>query len=81
MKRWGVIMVCILWSQHAQAQDKKTIDSLHLAYTQASIDTTKIIIAIELAYIYRFSYADSTITYAQKAITESKRIGFSDWEG
>ncbi len=75
------LSIVFLWIEIGQAQNKKALDSLMRVYPTLKIDTVKVLWLIEMAYQYRFSHSDSTIIYAQRAITESKNKRFLNGEG
>ncbi|TAG88970.1 MAG: hypothetical protein EAZ20_07465 [Bacteroidetes bacterium] len=81
MKKCVLFLMCMMCIQYTQAQNKKLMDSLQLAYKTSKIDTIKIIIQLELAFRYRNNYPDSTLKYAQKALLYSQKVNFFRGEG
>jgi serine phosphatase RsbU (regulator of sigma subunit) len=56
----------------AQAQDKKILDSLTIVYSTTKYDTIRILALANIAYQYRNSKPDTSISLAQQALRMSK---------
>ncbi len=63
------------WLQ-LQAQNTKTLDSLHQAYELAQVDSSKILLLADIAYHYRRSKPDTSALLAKKALEQSEKLHF-----
>ncbi len=75
------ILFVLRLTTHSQAQNKKNLDSLNVAYQNAKHDTTKIMALLDIAYEYRNSKPDTCIALATQALEKSEKIGFEKGRG
>ncbi len=69
--------ICFGWQvTNALAQNPKVLDSLHNAYKNSRIDTTKIKILLRLADQYKNNAPDTCLILTQKAIQQSEKINY-----
>ena len=61
---------------HAQAQNKKVLDSLMTVYQTNKHDTTRLLALANIAAYYMNSKPDTCIYIAQKALAQSIKINF-----
>src|SRR5260221_14760515 len=68
-------LLCILFlcSRAAQAQNQ-SIDSIKKVLAIQKEDTSKIHTLLSLSWEYRFSFPDSSLVYAQKALSLAEKI-------
>ncbi len=82
MKKW--IGLFLIWSfaQPGFAQDyqESIIDSLKKELSMSKIDTSNVMLMVELVNQYKYANADSALFYAQKALTLSRKIKFHEGE-
>ena len=80
-KLTGLFLLCSFACQgYAQDYKQTSIDSLKLALSISNIDTSNALTMVELVNQYKYANADSTLFYAQKALTLSRKIKFHKGE-
>ncbi|TAF64486.1 MAG: hypothetical protein EAZ55_11665 [Cytophagales bacterium] len=76
MKKYFVLLFCILLTFSAKAQNKTIIDSLMQVYKTASNDTIRIFALTGLAFEYRSTNPDTSIVLGNQALRLSESIQF-----
>jgi signal transduction histidine kinase len=76
MKQALILLFFTLLGWQTFAQNKKVLDSLHLAYQKAQHDTSRILTLNAIAYQYRNSQLDTCLFLSEKALQMSEKIDF-----
>jgi two-component system NtrC family sensor kinase len=77
----GLFLFCsFVQPVFAQNYQQTIIDSLKKELSISKIDTSNVLLMVELVDQYKFSNADSALFYAQKALMLSRKIKFHEGE-
>ncbi|TAF32004.1 MAG: tetratricopeptide repeat protein [Cytophagales bacterium] len=77
MRFIAVCLLCFL-SLLGQAQNRRLLDSLNLAYQNAPYDTLRVVTLCRIAQMYNLSNPDTSISLAERALAISEKIN-SQW--
>jgi two-component system NtrC family sensor kinase len=68
MKRYSLIIICLLFGLIGFTQTQRTIDSLNNGLNIATSDTARVSILLNLASRYTYTKPDTALLYAEKSV-------------